>query len=273
MKYWIPDLCLATQLPPQTSLQDKLGGLPWGLPSELWPRCQECGHPQSLLAQFVHHQERLDLGAPDRVLFVFQCNYNPGVCATWERMGGANACFILSMHELTHTLTPLPRDDIELEIETRIEQWIARDDHIPSRAYTHFFHDAGMVALPEAVRQQVMTGTRLGSVPAWIQSAEEGPPNDWHFVGQLDSTYSFYTSVPAPDAIGCQVGREEDGRHVYAQPTERTPGAPAWVMVDGQSSEGRTWFTHGPNFGDGGIGYIFIRTTPKPEGQFFWQCG
>lgn len=63
MKYWVPDLLLATQLPPQQELEDKLGGLPWGLPEGLWPVCRSCGKPQSLLAQFTHHAERLDLGA------------------------------------------------------------------------------------------------------------------------------------------------------------------------------------------------------------------
>src|SRR4051812_31638522 len=63
---------------------ERLGGVPWGLPARLWPRCSQCGKSLSLLAQFDHHSERLDLGRPGRRLFVFHCAHKPGSCGTGE---------------------------------------------------------------------------------------------------------------------------------------------------------------------------------------------
>ena len=52
------------------------------------------------------------------------------------------------------------------------------------------------------------------------------------------------------------------------------PGGPnEEAFIDGEKYEGRNWLIEGPNFGDGGLDYIFVRTTSgEPEGWFFWQC-
>jgi hypothetical protein len=273
MKYWVPDLLLATQLPPQQELEDKLGGLPWGLPENLWPACRSCGNPQSLLAQFIHHADRLDLGAEGRVLFVFQCNYDPGQCPTWEGGGGSNACLILPRDALTSKLAAPPRGDVKLETEARVRRWLEHDDGIPEDLYRSFIDDKSIWSLPEGVTDKVATGTKLGGAPAWLQGADEGSGQGWRFVGQLDSTYSFYSPVPTPDVIGCHIGRKVDGQYIYDKPAKLKAGAPDWAFVDEEQYEGRSWLTEGPNFGDGGIGYIFVRTTAgATEGWFFWQC-
>ena len=273
MKYWIPDLQLATQLPPQQGLEDKLGGLPWGLPEGLWPVCSSCDAPQSFLGQFTHHAERLDLGSEGRVLFLFMCNFDPGMCPSWEGGGGSNACLILPGDVLTNTLTAPPDDDVELETEARVRRWLGHDDGIPENLYQSFFADESISSLPEEVTGKVTWSTRLGGVPRWMQSADEGPGVGWRFVGQLDSTYSFYSPVPTPDELGCPLGRKVEGRHVYDQPATKKEGAPNQAYVDEEKYEGRKWLIEGPNFGDGGIGYIFVRTTSgEPECWFFWQC-
>ena len=59
MKYFVPQFKLSIDMPPQTKPEDKVGGLPWGLPSERYPICCDCGKSQSLLIQLVHHPERL----------------------------------------------------------------------------------------------------------------------------------------------------------------------------------------------------------------------
>jgi hypothetical protein len=61
MRYFVPDIRMPDELPPQCALEDKLGGLPWGLDPAGWPRCRDCGKSMSLLAQYAHHPERLDL--------------------------------------------------------------------------------------------------------------------------------------------------------------------------------------------------------------------
>src|SRR5450830_1027219 len=100
MRYFVPVPRISTELAQQTRPEDKFGGLPWGLPPQSWPTCVECGASQSLLAQFVHHPVRLDLGREGRLLSVFQCNADPGMCASWERNSGANACLITEPEDL-----------------------------------------------------------------------------------------------------------------------------------------------------------------------------
>ena len=92
MRCFVPDIRLAAELPEQTKLEEKFGGVPWGLDEELWPTCADCGKHQSLLAQLVHDDTRLNLGREGRVLLVFQCNHSPGMCETETGGSGANAC-------------------------------------------------------------------------------------------------------------------------------------------------------------------------------------
>jgi hypothetical protein len=190
MRNFIPHLRLASELPPQAGPQDKLGGLPWGLPSRLWPTCRDCGTSQSLLAQFVHHPERLDLGKPGRVLSVFQCNADPGMCSTWEGGSGANACFVTEPEDLTDRLAVLPDDSPIVEREARIVEWLERDDAISEDHAASFFSSSDFFELPESEAAKPSWSTRLGGVPRWIQSPDEAPQGGWTFVGQLDSTAS-----------------------------------------------------------------------------------
>jgi hypothetical protein len=82
MRFFAPVLKLGTNMESQVQLEEKFGGLPWGLPANRWPNCRESGKPQSMIAQLKHHSEPLDLGKDGRVMFVFQCNHDPGGCET-----------------------------------------------------------------------------------------------------------------------------------------------------------------------------------------------
>lgn len=248
MRYFVPVPRLADELGPQSELEDKLGGLPWGLSTDSWPTCHECGKSQSLLAQFVHHQTRLDLGREGRVLSVFQCNHDPGMCATWERNSGANACLITEPEELFQSLATLPMDAPVVEVEARIVAWMEREDQVSVDSVPSFFDEQKFNALPDEEASKPTWSTRLGGVPRWLQSPDEGPKGDWAFVGQLDSTYSFFQKPEASERTG--------------------------IVEDVEQWEGRTHCCDGPNFGDGGIAYIFIRNTAtEPEATIFWQCG
>ncbi|MDX2216204.1 MAG: hypothetical protein SFY66_23260 [Oculatellaceae cyanobacterium bins.114] len=243
MRYFVPNLKLSVDLPPQEKLEDKLGGLPWGLKPEHYPICSDCGKSQSLLAQFVHHPERLDLGKPGRTLLVFQCNHNPGFCPTWEGGSGANACVVLDSEELSDHLTPLPSDAPFLELEARIVDWVIQDDEISLDEESAFYDEERLRNLPDETHEKVYAGTKLGSVPEWVQSSDEAPGVGWTFIGQLSDSYKFF-----------QKPSSQKGVYIYL------------------SSE--YWGCEGPNFGDGGIGYIFLRhQSERPDGWFFWQCG
>jgi hypothetical protein len=169
MPFFTPILRRGDQLPPQLQLEDKFGGLPWGLPADRWPMCRACGKPQSMICQLQHDAQRLDLGQRGRVLLVFQCNHDPGACETWAAASGANACLVLDASELGTGPSPLPTADTTVETEARVVGWTEGED------------DANE---PEMV-------TKLGGAPSWIQGDDEGPTEPWRWIAQLDSTHRF----------------------------------------------------------------------------------
>ncbi len=241
MRYFVPDIRAAQET---TSCSERLGGIPWGLPKDKWPQCKQCGGSQSLLAQYQHHADRLDLGREGRTLFVFQCGNDPGMCDDWKAFSGGNACFVIEPEELREGETPLPPDLPPLEDAVRIVHWIEHDDDLPPSLNAQFQRDATHLALDEDIHARVTWGTRLGGFPKWIQSAEEAP-RDFDFVGQLDSTYSFYSPPNEPSD---------------------------WIQADSGRFEGRTHVAPGPNFG-GGLGYLLLKRSGAglPAGCFFWQ--
>jgi len=253
VQYFVPDIRLTAELPPQFNLEEKLGGIPWGLPPDRWPACADCGKPQTLLAQFVHHPMRLDLNREGRCLFVFHCTQNPGMCDSWRGGGGANACFVIEPEDLLSALTPPPAKAATPEREARIVQWQEREDGVTAEQGAFFFDDERWLDLDEAAREELFPkaelSTRLGGVPHWIQSSSEAPGEGWRFVGQLDSIYHFLVA-PAPGAEGVHVS----GVH--------------------KNHPMPNYSCEGPKFGDAGIGYIFVKTDANPpQGWFFWQCG
>lgn len=246
MRYFIPDIHPAAEAQAETAAQDKFGGRPWGLNPQQWPQCRECGKSQSFLAQLIHDHERLDLGRTGRVLFVFQCNHDPGMCSTWDGSSGANACFVVDPEDLGHAVADLPEDSPLVENEARVLSWIEKDDGLAESLVPSFYLSKTFDHLGDDVLRKASWGTRLGGVPRWLQSAEEGPLLPWQFVGQLDSTYSFLTAPKSPHA---------------------------WISEDADRWEGRTHVGEGPNFGDGGIAYLFLRRAgDRPQGHVFWQC-
>jgi hypothetical protein len=248
MRYYVPDIRVSADVPASASqLMDQFGGLPWGLSPELWPKCSDCGKSQSLVAQLVHDPSRLDLGRDGRVLYVFQCNHDPGMCSTWQGGSGANACFIVEPETLTGSVAVIPTDKPPVDNEIRVIGWLERDDGVPPSSFDSFFDDERFLSLPDNEVQAVKMCTKLGGLPSWMQGASEAPKDHWRFIGQLDSTHSF-----------------------LSPPKEQV----SWVKIDGEHWEGRTHYAIGPNFGDGGIAYLFLKQTDSvPIGWFFWQCG
>jgi hypothetical protein len=248
LQYFVPDIRVASEVSSESATAiEKLGGLPSRLPREIWPKCAVCGKSQSLLAQLSHDERRLDLGRPGRVMFVFQCAHDPGMCGAWDASSGANACIVIEPEDLVDAEPARSDDAPPQDNEVRIVAWRARDDGLPESIARSFFDDASYWALADDVLTRVTWSTRLGGVPRWIQSPSEAMASGWRFVGQLDSAYSF-----------------------ISPPQE----APAWVGIDPEKFEGRTHVAIGPNFGDGGIAYLFLKDTDGvPRGKMLWQCG
>ena len=178
---------------------EHLGGVPLGLAPDRWPHCADCGKSQSLLAQLKHHADRLDLGGEGRVLLVFQCGHDPGMCESWDQNAGANAAFVVEASELGQLPTPIPNDNPPPDAAIEIVGWLAHDDGIPEHERELFMGDVSLSAMSDEQRERPVAATRLGSVPVWIQNADEAPAG-WRFVGQLDSTdQTTYSGVSAPN--------------------------------------------------------------------------
>jgi hypothetical protein len=198
-----PDLRLPSDLSEQTGLEDKFGGKPWGIPVEMWPRCSECDEAMSFLCQIKHEPQRADLGRDGRVVYLFMCNHNPGMCETWDQDSGANAVVIVEPEKLTNSLTS-PPSAAEEEAEFRVVAWV--ESKVEEEWATH-----------------------VGGVPLFVQGEDEAPPPPFRYILHFADQHFFL-----------------DG--------EETP-------------------IPGPNFGDAGCGYLYVRTAGNPEGKFFWQCG
>lgn len=265
MKYFIPILSLNKS----DQSMEKMGGMPLGLNSDDHPKCGYCGLDQSLIAQFAHHEERLNLGRPGRVLYIFQCEHDPGICEAWDRESGANACLVIEPENLDPIAAETPPEekpkkgwfskfkstekpsfnsieDPSLINQVFITNWLEKDDDIDSSDFDKFFYDKTYFQLLKANEEKMSWASRLGSVPTWIQSAEEGPKDGWKFIGQLNEIYNLQLE------------------------TQKTP---SWVHEDKTKRDGRTHYASGPNFG-GGLAYLFLKPDGDkvPSAKMFWQC-
>lgn len=234
MKYFVPNLEPTEELKTQTTFQEKLGGLPFGLPTEMYPICKGCSTPMIFLAQFVNNKNRLDLGKEGRILYIFICDYEGidySVCESWDANSGANACFIVEPEILIADETKIPESKTPVLRETLITGWIELNDDITEEESRCFFETQKYfletqkydeIAFTEFAKllDKTKEYTKLGGLPYWIQYPEI-PKGNYKFVGQLDSDNGF-------------------------------------------------------EFGDIGIGYIFIEKTENseqlPKGKFLWQC-
>jgi len=198
MRFYIPKLLLATALPRQTAPQDKFGGLPWGLPPERWPICAGCGGYQSLLAQLGSDVQHFDLGPGSSGLLIFQCENGRG-CATFNPESGCNAVLFLAPGEEGSWFTPSPNDNLSIVPEARIVGWVESEDRItPAEAEAFMSHEA-FFDLDEDLVESVSPVTRMGSVPAWIQSPQRPEGTGWRFMFQLDCEYVLSSD---PQGVG-----------------------------------------------------------------------
>lgn len=242
MKYFEPELCPASVFFDTLLGKDKFGGLPWGFPREKWPSCAICGQPMNHICQLNHHKDRLDLGKEGRVLFSFQCDNSASNCQSWRKDSGANYVCILEKSELA----PGPRftkdNPYALYFESVVVSWHEEHDAVPSELERNFFDDTLLMELPDEIYEAPKQITRLGSVPSFIQNADEAPKFPWRFILQMTDYFAFDMPISDDLLSGANVSYR-DGR----------------CYVDG------------PNFGTG-IAYVFINTAEDTaKGLMFSQ--
>lgn len=168
-------------------LVPKLGGLPWGLPAQLWPICEECQRPMSHLGQFPAYSAEANAPvlplAADEVLFLFKCEWD-SVCSFWESDGGANRILCLSRRDLTDSPTQPPTciNDGAPGIlpEFGVAHWLAQDDGVPADLEDAFYDYASHSALPGKFAHPYDWAsewrTKFGGVPYWTANGAQGQP-------------------------------------------------------------------------------------------------
>lgn len=174
-----------------SGLVHKLGGLPWGLPTEMWPVCQECGRPMSHLGQFparLHEEGSPVLPIPeDEVLFLFKCEWD-SVCSFWDFAEGANCVLSVPRKELgdAPAVPPLfetQEDDEELIIlpELGVADWLVQDDSIPAEMENAFYNYSEHDNLPDDIAYPHDWAsewrTKFGGVPYWTGNGAQGQPS------------------------------------------------------------------------------------------------
>jgi hypothetical protein len=197
MFYYTPKVAIGEFLPKQTQLEDKFGGLPWGLPQEYWPICEDCGYPIVFLAQFCHHPERLPLGKEGRVLYLFACQDGCDIC---EWNDGGTAVVIIEADELTDGLTEPPflpepsRFGTRFEIlsEARVIEWERHQEGLADQEGWKCFDEEEWCELElDLSPDDISHETKLGGFPNWLHRPII-PPHSYRFVGQYNTGPSYF---------------------------------------------------------------------------------
>ncbi|MES2464313.1 MAG: hypothetical protein V4671_27445 [Armatimonadota bacterium] len=270
MRYWIPELVLGVLHPnPPIHQADKFGGLPWGLPQNKWPGDGE--GPYVFFAQFTHHLERANLGREGRVAFLF--------------LGGTDTdetVVFVDSEELSAGPTCLPRPKSTTLTEAWVTEWEDDDDGLSDSILPYFMSEKAYYADEFSQRRETVSlsdtlpgGTRLGSVPDWVQSPYDAPPvPPFVFIGQFSGDFDFDGPAPSAEQTGCPI--EQEGSSIWSmffprvmKPHRRSshPGAPRKIRVHKDG----TYFCDDNCIGDG-LAYLFVNPDPvTPVGKFFIQ--
>ena len=211
MKSHYPRFCLEAT----PGIVPKLGGLPWGLPVQLWPVCEECGRPMSHLAQIP--AQSLDADAPvlpmaaDAVLFVFKCEWD-SACSFWESDGGANRVFSILRNELGDAPTTPPRHEDgtpEILCELGIALWRVDDDGAPAELEDAFYDYGRHHRLPAEIAHPHDWAsewrTKFGGVPYWTANGAQGVPAG-RLLGQIDNWVTMEDGTSKVIANFCSDG-------------------------------------------------------------------
>jgi hypothetical protein len=225
--------------------EDKLGGLPFGLPGDRWPACGVCGLAQNFIGQF-RSSDKVDLGKPGRVLFLFQCP-DGAICGDWDCHTGANAAVLVDEAALTGSPTLAPAG-VAIEPEGVIVGWEAVE---PAAGISY-----------------------AGPSPCYGPEHRCGPhhpePNG-RFLLQLVGALDLKAPVPDAARTGAEHRHYWGGKygqdHVRVEHPPRArqhygkwsrgqsdvPGRPSQVIV----RENGDWSVEWANFG-GGTAYVFM---------------
>jgi len=78
----------------EKKVSTRIGGRPLMPPGRDWPRCAQHGEPMLFIAQ-IRLPDVGDSRLPGRLLLIFQCDVEPGLCESWDPDAGANAALLV----------------------------------------------------------------------------------------------------------------------------------------------------------------------------------
>lgn len=140
-----------------------VGGAPLAPAGTKWPTCRACGGPMQFLSQL--HLSPAGLSAQalrDKVLLLFQCQNNPGLCDEWAANGGGNAALLVS--SLARQSLKAPSGPTLLRRESRFR--LVQYDDSASRESPDDAYCASVDA------KDSKTLGKVGGRPLWMQGDE-----------------------------------------------------------------------------------------------------
>ena len=146
-------LLLPVAAPAEGAAVSRIGGRPVAPAGTAWPKCGGCSGPMQFLAQIRFAETGL-AGLPDRLLLVFMCQNDPGMCEDWSADSGDNCALIVP--PTGALLAPPPTGVTRLKAVdgVRFQPFPAGQDY------------------PDALGTQDRVLGQAGDTPAWIQADE-----------------------------------------------------------------------------------------------------
>lgn len=257
---------LAETEPAPSRLVDQFGGVPWGLPTERWPRCAMCGRAQALIAQLAHAEGRLDLGADGRALYVFHCTECDDF-SEWTQPQEVRSAFVIAAGQMGKAPSVPPGEACPPYLCVRVAAWHAGDDGIGTDEAPAFSNADSFERLQLWNDERTVDKTRLGGVPKWFSCGlDDVPTAPWRFALQIDPPFEMTGPIPDHEALGCYLVLNPGLQQQVRSPRRRRPGIPCSIHVHADA-----WSCDGPNFAEGRA-WVFLRDrgSEVPEARFSW---
>ncbi len=139
-----------------------IGGAPRAPSGTVWPTCRSCSGAMQFLSQLPLKSAGVPIELQDKVLLLFQCQNDPGMCDEWDANSGGNAALLVS-YSASISLRP-PSGPTVLARESRV-RLVPYDDsassETPDDAYCASVDAKGSATLG-----------KVGGRPLWIQGDE-----------------------------------------------------------------------------------------------------
>lgn len=180
-------LLLMADAPMETALVTRFGGRPL-IPTGKefrWPCCTSCSGPMRFLGQIA-----LEDRDAKRMMLVFICENDPGMCDEWDAESGGNSAIIVMIDDAVQ-LAEVPEGNCTV----RDTLFGAHAKHVDSQSYEDAREEW---AQQNNCSPRLVLG-HLGGEPSWIQ-ADERPVcdhcrNDMEFVAQLEEGPDYETAM------------------------------------------------------------------------------